>query len=500
MLVCHKWYAIGSQAASLWMDIDCARHGAFAPVLLTRSLGAPIRLCGLLNPQTDNMLSAVVADNGPRVCELDLWVGSKLSHTTSILQSILAVDMPRLRILSVSRLGSGSANVNGLTVVADPDAPARFPALEAMLLGSFLFVPAHALPQLTHLHLAWLDDIDPSRILDLLRNTPALQVLDVIQSSEYTSPQQPVKPRWASVFLPRLHSVYLWSLASTTVHALMTHLEAPSLASVRLESIRAKSGALVSTPLIPDTLAARTVTRLAFDLNGVFSSFCAAFHGPDLSLSMDIKASGMQDTAQASRWAFDDFPAILSLSGVDELHFQAHVWPDAGADLLLHLAARMPAVSTLVVKHSRSTSTGDDDTEGLMDLARAVVALLSSDDPVLFPSLAHLELIVGDIPEGFCEILAPALAQRALDGRRLRKLRVRLDYAYQARLAMRWMFEAEPDYSGTGVYEHVDSVKIDKKKSIGRAGDEDGEELSNMVGWGEWRDSVQPARHEYWYR
>ncbi len=62
MLVCHKWHAIGSQAASLWTDIDFARQGAFAPVLLTRSLGALIRLCGSLDG--DNILTKVVTDHG----------------------------------------------------------------------------------------------------------------------------------------------------------------------------------------------------------------------------------------------------------------------------------------------------------------------------------------------------------------------------------------------------------------------------------------------------
>ncbi|PIL29986.1 hypothetical protein GSI_07897 [Ganoderma sinense ZZ0214-1] len=477
MLVCHKWYVIGSQAASLWTDIDFARQGTSAPVLLTRSLGAPIRLYGSLDARTDNILSTAIADNGPRVCELDLWVGSNLSGPVSALQSILAVDMPRLRILSLSC--AGFTNVNALTVVAHPDVPARFPALEAMLLESFLFVPAHALPQLTHLHLAWLDEIDPSRILDLMRNTPALQVLKMIQSSEYTGPQDPAAPGRASVFLPRLHSVHLGSLTSTIVHDLMTHIEAPSLAAVSLSSIWAKSGALVSTPLIPDSLSTRTITRLAFDLSGYFNCFRTAFHGPDLSLSLDI-----------------NFPGILPLSRVDELHFRAQMWPGAGTDLLLHLAAHTPAVSTLVVKHGQDTR--ECDTGGLMGLARAVSVLLSGNDPVLLPRLAHLELVVGDIPQGFYDLLVPGLAQRALDGRRLKKLRIRLDYAFRSRLATRWVFQEERDDDcGAGIYEHVDSVKIDKKTSIGHTGDEDDGELSNTVEWGKWRDILQPAQHDH---
>ena len=62
-----------------------------------------------------------------------------------------------------------------------------------------------------------------------------------------------------------------------------------------------------------------------------------------------------------------------------------------------------------------------------MDLARALGALLASDSPVLFPHLARLELIVSYVSREFCELIAPALAKRAQDGRRLRTLRIRLE-------------------------------------------------------------------------
>ena len=494
MLVCHKWHVIASQAALLWTDIDFKHQGSFAPVLLTRSLGAPIRLCGRLDK--DNVLLTVITDNGARISELDLCVGTKVSHPTSVLQSILAVDMPQVRVLSLFRgRYNGEA---GLKLVADANAPAPpFPALKVMLLEGFLFVPAHSLLQLTHLHLAWLDGVDPSSILDLLRSTPALEVLDIIKSHEYTGPQNLPTRRWTSVNLPRLHSVYMWSLATITVHQLMTRLEVPNLASLRLSSISAKSGTLLSTPLVPGSLAARTVNRLAFDVVGNFTAFYAALYGADLSLSMNVTAHTVSDPAERASWALDDFPALFEfpLAGVDELHFQTQLWPGVGEPILLRLAAHTPALSTLVIRHNQGYE--DTLTDGLMSLARAIAALLAN--KALVPRLAHLELIVGDIPHGFCDLLVPGLAQRDLDGRRVRRLCVRVNDALLARWSMKWMGQAKPDYREASIREHVDFVSIGETKKRGHTGHgEAGEEPTDTLGWGQWKGCVQPARHDYW--
>ena len=418
MLVCRKWHTIASQAAPLWTDIDFVRQSAFAQVLLTRSLGAPVRLRGRLD--ADNALAAAITGHGARIRELDLWVGIKFSHPMPILKHILATAMPQLRILSLSREDSGVERE--VTIIADSDAPTpvSFPAIEAMLLESFLFVPDRALPQLTHLHLSSLKKADPLIILDLIRNTPALEVFDIIQCRECPAPRTLAVHR--PVILSRLHSMYLVRLTSTTVHVLMSHLDVPNLASLRLSSIFAVAGTHLSTSPIPGCLAMRTITHVAFSLMGDFTSFHTAFHGSDLSLSMGIRALMVGDVTERSSWAFNYFPAILPLSSVDELHFQAELWPGVGETLLLHLAGRMPEVSTLCIKHNH-----DEDAEGVMDLARALGALLASDSPVLFPHLARLELIVSYVSREFCELIAPALAKRAQDGRRLRTLRIRLE-------------------------------------------------------------------------
>ena len=487
MLVCHKWYDIGSQAASLWTDIDFARQGAFAPVLLNRSLGAPICLCGRLD---DDVLSTVIADHGERIRELDLWAGANVFYLMPVLQSILAANMSRLRVLSLSREGSDFED--GIPLIAQPsDAPVSFSSLRAMLLESLLFIPAYPLPQLTHLYLSGLDEVDPSSILSLLRHTPTLEVFDIKECRECTSAPQSGATRCSSVMLRCLRSVFILSLTTTTVHDLMTRLEVPNLTSLRLSSIFAKDGALWSTTLIPGSLTTRTINRVAFNLDGEFATFQAALFGRDLSLSMDICALGVENIAEAERWAFDDFPKILRLSGVIELHFQAEIWPGIGEDHLLLLAAYMPAVSTLCIKHYQHPD--DSGTEGLMDLARVLVAILENDwdRPVLFPRLAHLELIVSDIPWEFCEILAPALAHRARQGRRLRRLRILLDDAHWDRWSRRStdsMDLVELDYRETGIRENVTYVTIGEKTRG----------FSNTLGWGCWRDCVMPARHSYW--
>ena len=134
MLVCRKWCAIASHNASLWTDIDFQRQRTFASVLLSRSVGAAIRLCGRLTSEGD-ALETAIRNNGSRIRELDLWPG----NSVPALQSILAVGMPRLRVLCLSCEVPSAAQAS--TVLTGT--PASFPSLKAMLLGSFLLIPAH---------------------------------------------------------------------------------------------------------------------------------------------------------------------------------------------------------------------------------------------------------------------------------------------------------------------------------------------------------------------
>ena len=106
--------------------------------------------------------------------------------------------------------------------------------------------------------------------------------------------------------------------------------------------------------------------------------------------------------AEWTRWAFIHVPTTLRLSGIEELHFQAHEWEVPQA-LLPRLAAYMPAVTTLVIKHRYN-----ENMENHMEMARTVVRILESDDPVLFPDLAHLELIARNVPQAFRELLSRA--------------------------------------------------------------------------------------------
>ena len=124
MLVCHKWYAIAFHAASLWTDIDFQRQRTFASILLTRSSGAAIHLCGYLS-RKDNTLETAVKDNGARIRELDLWA----RDSVPALQSILAVDMLRLRVPCISCKDPQSTQMSTLL----NGVPASFPSLRAVL-------------------------------------------------------------------------------------------------------------------------------------------------------------------------------------------------------------------------------------------------------------------------------------------------------------------------------------------------------------------------------
>ena len=444
MLVCHKWYEIAFHAASLWTDIDFQRQRTFASILLTRSSGAAIHLCGYLS-RKDNTLETAVKDNGARIRELDLWA----RDSVPALQSILAVDMLRLRVLCLSCKDPQSTQMSTLL----NGVPASFPSLRAVLLESCLFVPDLPLPQLTHLHLGKMDRVDASNILDLLRNTPALEYLD-ITSSNLTIPLNSSTIS-SPVALPRLHSAHIAHSTATEVHYLMTSLEVPALAFLDLSRISVGRETLSLTPLLPRSIDTHTMRRLSLCVSTDFTSFHTTLHGSAASLELNLHPRPMPNSEWV-QWARVDLPPTvlpLPLPNIEEFHFQAGHW-DAPRDLLPHLAVHIPAVSTLLVKHNPRDDDGNAEVKlhRHMTLARAVARVLErcdsdGDSPaVLFPHLAHLELVVGWIPPGFCELLARALERRDEGGRRVRKLRIRGDGEYSRAV----------DGSGARLQEHGD--------------------------------------------
>ena len=501
LLVCHKWHTIGSQAAPLWTDIDFVRQGAFASVLLTRSLHAKIRLCGHLHK--DRTFETTIIDHGARIRELDVTTGAELSDPLPALRSVLAVNMPQLRLLSIfgrrwDSYGQASPFLDHATV--------SLPGLQAMLLQGFLFVPSRPLPRLTRLFLAWVERINVSNILNLLRATPALEVLTI------TLYRDPIFERpdgilstvsSPSVALPRCHSIHIFGFTSTAVHDLMLSLEVPNLSSLSLPSTFANGGTLSSTPLLPRTLTPQTLNRLAFGFDNDGTCFRTVSHGKDVAITMNIIAFDVPE-AERRRWAFDEFPTLLQLSGIDEFHFQASQW-DAAQSFLCHLAAHMPAVSTLYIAHD--TRWHDDDEAGVMALASAVAALLEADNPVLFPHLAHLELVLSAIPQELCTRLASALARHQAslgDGRRLQTLRIRLGEDHLERWAGRWCLDLErPEYEDTGIFDRVDCAEVDPERRACKVHEEGhcpehARWSACTKGWGQWESPVPGATHDYW--
>lgn len=225
--------------------------------------------------------------------------------------------------------------------------------------------------------------------------------------------------------------------------------------------------------------------RLAFEVDNDFGLFRATFHSNEVSLAIDLHVPYVPKP-ERKQWAFTEFPTMLSLSNIEELHMQACQWKEH-RDMLLHLAAYMPAVSTLLVKHkfpSQRTYDIEDD-PGHMALARTVARVLQSDNPVLFPNLVHLDLIVRRAPLAFFETISCALAHRDQDGRRLRKLRVGIDEPPYMRQP-RYMW---PNYKKTGILDHVDSADISYL---------DDDTDAQGLGWGRWKDCVERADHGYW--
>ena len=505
MLVCHKWHAIASKTPSLWTDIDLVHHDTFAPLLLNRSLGASIRLCGCL--RRGSTFQTIIANNATRIRELDVYGEGDFFDPvpTSVLGAFLAVGLPRVHVLSVS-FETGFTVANTSASVSLINAPVCLPVVKAMFLNNTLFVPAHILPQLTHLCLVNLDNIEIYNILNLLRNAPTLEMLDIKRLYPLEFPHHSATTS-LSVSLPGLHSVYVSNVTSATGRHLLTPLEVPNLASLELQrvTVSPRDGILPSMPLFPSTLVLRAINRLAFDF-GDRGFTCTAHHKNDLSLVMNVVM--YLSEAEKRAWLFNNFPTMLPLPGVEEFHFQAFAWYTVAKDLLSHLAARMPMVSTLVLKHHARSDDKDDSEGGVVDFALAVVAILEggaghgSPEP-LFPNLAHLELIVNVIPIELCELLAATLVQRDRDGRRLRKLRIRVDSEHVSAWKERWTHsgEPEPNYEETGIFRHVDSGAIYPRQGGDLVCDgepDEDEENSDRLGWGKWKDCVQRVDHGYW--
>ncbi|TBU52027.1 hypothetical protein BD310DRAFT_1043275 [Dichomitus squalens] len=488
MLVCYKWHSIASQTASLWTDIDVVRQGCFASVLLSRSSAAPFRLRGRFTESTsdqNNSLEDIISIQRSRLLQLDLWGSSEAEVASPTrMHNLLAMDMPLLHILSLS--------CEPVDDVALPStafgASGKFPNLQAMLLENFLWVPSCGLPKLTHLHLAQVDSFTTRDVRDLLRSTPALEVLDITLSSGLTVAPGSTAPA-SPVALPCLHSVYVWSLTAAAVHELLSPLETPNLAFLDLEGIFTREGTALSIPLFPPSLASRIPDRLAFKLSGNFTAFRTAIHGNDISFKLDLRASGASQEARVS-YAFDVLPRMLSLSGIEELHFKARDWDTT---LLLHLASFMPMVSKLLIKHD-AHRTEDARLEDVTEMGKLLGNLLEADDPVLFPKLTHLDIVVGVAPSDFCELISFGLEKRHKDGRRLQKLRIRLEdgdpFAYS--LGKRTV----PNLDQSGIRNHVDSARLHGARGIFDS--PKGAEDDERPRWGIWKDIVTRPRHNYW--
>ena len=273
---------------------------------------------------------------------------------------------------------------------------------------------------------------------------------------------------------------------SGDLHRLMTALEVPAIAFLGLAGIDVDKRIPLRTPL-PVALATHTMRRLAFEVDNHFGFFHTAFHGNGVSLAIELHANCFSSLVERKRWAFTEFLTMLSLSDIEELHIQVCNW-EAHQEILLHLAAHMPAVSTLLIRvkhHPRIRRSEKEEDRCHKALAQMVTRVLESDNPVLFPNLVHLDLIVRTVvPLAFFELVACALARRDhwQDGRRLRRLRVGIDESPSPRQP-RYVW---PDYRQTGILDHVDSAD----------NSDDADEQG--MGWGRWKDCVERADHGYW--
>ncbi len=131
MAVCHKWYVVALEKASLWTDVGYSHHRPSLVCLLERSGTAPIHLRLVFQGSAESRpyFCKVVRTNASRLRQLDLYLAE--DDTVRTVGQLLENDMPLLRCLTVSDVcyqrDTSVRNTSG-----------RFPSLRGlMLMGHF---------------------------------------------------------------------------------------------------------------------------------------------------------------------------------------------------------------------------------------------------------------------------------------------------------------------------------------------------------------------------
>ena len=452
MLVCRKWHSIAIKTASLWTEIDLVERPSSASCLLERSRAALIRLRANLDETEGQVVKSILSLHGDRVSELEL---SGPARAQLEAHGSLDISMPKLRQLKLTFYPLGG-DTSTRTHFASPE---RSPSLRALLLSRTLWLPTGVVPNLTHILLKDMKNVDVSLIWNLLCSTPMLEVFEMSSNVGLTVTRGPTPA--SPLTLPRLQGLTVTGAYTDAVHYLVSRLELPNVTAVSYGFLFAKSGTLLER-LLPRSLATHTPTRVTLVIGGDYHCFTAGFQA-DAS-TVTISYISPSDEAiippfeERRQWPFATFPALLSLAHVTTFRFSSAVWDP---DCLLRLGAHFANVTELSLM---VTSHGHFDPDKAMELGVALSRALLADDPVVFPKLRSLDVDAVDLPRAFIDVLVPALAKRERDGRRLRLLCVHVGALWPAE----WGRDVHEDLKETGLFDNVDGGSSRRSEYLSR--------------------------------
>ena len=450
MTVCHKWYIVALEQASLWTDVDYARGTAGPTCLLQRSGTAPIHLRVILEGSPRDMapFSDIVRVNASRLRQLDVCMTA--ADTMQAIEQLLENDMPLLQSLKVSdeyyHMNAISRKMLG-----------RFPSLRGlMLMGFFWLPPSEAGPftKLTHLHISMLTDLPVASITSLLAATPALEVLELHECTAVSLAELPT----GTTILEHLTHLTIRRMSTRVAEALMPALILPHATAVFLW-VDVDSDAPPTDALLPQPQHWRDATRVRID-EGAYGNLTVSLEDPTprrVTFCLEYSAEG--EAEAQPQWPLP-IPTVARFPHVTaaRLSVFAH-WGTA----LPQFTARFPALASLAVEgpHGDLVAVGE-----MVDaLCRVLAPGEDSGDVVTSRCVAGLKEVALVLPcalPGLTERLAPALKKRNEDGLQIERLRTWIapepGFNEPGETAPRDVGDALAEYIGAGKVEHEEDT------------------------------------------
>ena len=404
MMVCHKWYIVAVEKASLWTDVDYSRGRTGPTCLLERSGTAPIRLRLIIDGPADNKayLREIVRTNAFRLRELDVYITD--IDTMNTVGQLLEDDMPLLQFLKMS---TEYYQWNGVL----KSSWGRFPSLRRMMLVGDLWLPTSevgSLTRLTDLHISTLsNDLPLASITTLLRATPALEVLELHNCSELTLAELPT-----TTTLEHLTHLTIRAMSTRIAEVLMPALVLPRAIVVCLWYDVESD---LSNALLPQPEYWRNATKVRIDADP-YGSLYIELEGDARRIAICFTYDTEIEGEGQPLWPLP-IPTTLNLANISTVHLS--LWR-GWKETLWQFVGRVPALSTLVLGGRA------EDEATTRDMIDALRDLLLQGEPRC-TGLREVALFLPCVVDGLTEALVPALKKRKDDGQQIKRLKTWID-------------------------------------------------------------------------